>query len=224
MSTQYDEYVWRLSSDTPAFDIQLPQDLEWVDEFTWSPVQQNVSTSLTGALIIQEQVQQKGRPITLQGKDDMAWVQRPLGDILMQMRDTAGLVMTLDYVSYIGSSYGPVLFSYEVMFRHYDPPVLDLESVKRFDNFEPDAWYKVRNIKFMEAVAGATKPCTANVTLTLTGISGTFSIGQTVTGGTSSTSGIVLSSVGTVLNLYVTEGEFQSGEIVTGATGSATVV
>ena len=220
----YDEYVWRLTAESPAFDLQLPQDLEWVDEFTWSPVQQSVTTTLSGALVVQESLQKKGRPITLQGKDDMGWVQRTLGESLMQMRDIAGMVMRLQYVLWNGTEYLNVLHDYQVMFRHFDPPVVDLEHTLRFDNFEPSGWYKVRNLKFMEAVAGASAPCSANVTLTLTGVSGTFVIGEIVTGGTSATTGRVQSFSGTTLQLFVEIGGFESGEAITGASGSATVV
>ena len=223
MSNLYDDYVWRLTSVTPSFDIMLPQDLEWIDEFTWTPVKQNVSTSLSGGLIIQESVQSKGRPLTLQGKDDMAWVKRSVGNSLLQMRDTAGLVMRLEYRLYENGGYGAVLFGYDVMFRHYEPPVIDLESVKRFDNFEPDSWFQIRALRFMEAVAGAAQPCTANSTLMLSGITGTFNIGQTVTGGDPEISGIVLGFTNPTLQLYVADGEYITGDIITGPSGSGTV-
>jgi len=226
-SNLYDDYVWRLTSDYPAFDVQLPQDLEWTDEFTWSPVLQTVTTTLTGALVIQESVQKKGRPFTLQGKDDMGWIKRSKAVELMRMRDTPALTLKLQYVEWNGTDYGTVLFEYHVMFRHYEAPVLELESALRFDDFEPNNWYKVRNLKFMEATAGASSPCSANVTLTLNasaGIIGTFNIGQIVTGEDSSTSGTVLVYVEPILQLFVETGSFQSGEAIIGVSGSAIVV
>jgi len=224
----YDDYVWRLSSTSPlAVDIQLPKDLEWIDEFTWSPIQQTVSTTLTGALVIQESKQKKGRPITLQGKDDMGWVARLLGDTLMQMRDSIGLIMNIQHVHWNGSAYGDVLYDFDVMFRHYEPPVVDLESVLRFDGFEPESWYKVRSLKFMEAISGAASPCSANVILTLTGVSGTFLIGEVV----EVTSGVKIGTLGTVLGwssptlqLYVNDGSINSGATITGPSGSANVI
>jgi hypothetical protein len=224
MSNLYDSYVWRLVCTAPAVDIRLPRDLEWVDEISWTPISQNVKTTLTGALVIQESIQKKGRPITLTGKDDMAWIKRTLGDSLVSLKNTIGCIMTLQYLHWNGVFYSNVLHEYTVMFRHYDPPPLELENVLRFDNFEPDSWYKVRNIKFMEATSGTTSPCSANVTLTITGVSGTFKIGDLVTGGTSNATGVVMGFSGTTLKLFVDTGLFESGEAITGANGSATVV
>jgi hypothetical protein len=45
--------------------VALPDDLEWVDEFDWSPAAQQLEVSLAGALIIEESAQLTGRPITL---------------------------------------------------------------------------------------------------------------------------------------------------------------
>lgn len=46
--------------------IELPADLQWIDEFTAWRVGQQVKTSLTGARIVQESALLAGRPITLQ--------------------------------------------------------------------------------------------------------------------------------------------------------------
>ena len=226
MPPQYEDYVWRLQASSLGLDIQLPQDLEWIDEFTWSPIQQSVDTTLSGALVIQESRQLRGRPITLQGKEDMGWIQRSVGEQLMQMRNTSGLVMNLQYVHYDvdTDTYGMILFQYDVMFRHYEPPPIELESVLRFDNFETTAWYKVRNLKFMEALPSASSPCTANVTLTMSNQVGTFSIGDNLTehlaGSDCSTpnptgvTGTVLSVSGTTLSLYVADGTLQVGNVL----------
>ena len=138
MAPVYENYVWRLQAASLGLDVQLPQDLEWVDEFSWSPIQQNIETTLTGALVVQESKQLRGRPITLVGKEDMAWITRAVGDQLSTMRNTAALTMILEFVEYNvdNDTYGTVKLSYNVMFRHYEPPPLELESVLRFDNFE----------------------------------------------------------------------------------------
>jgi len=225
MAIVYEDYVWRLQCDAPSFDIRLPQDLEWVDEFSWAPVQQTIETTLTGALVIQESTQLRGRPITLQGKDDMGWIQRSVGEQLLQLRDTAGCTMVLSYEKYVDSAYtGNVLFQYDVMFRHYEPPPLELENVLRFDNFEQTAWYKVRNLKFMEAIPSASSPCTANVTLTVTIVSGTFDIGETINSdGDPIVIGTVMGFSDPTLQLYVALGTISSGDTVTGPNGSCTV-
>jgi hypothetical protein len=50
--------------------VTLPGDLQWIDEFTWTPVSQQVEVTFNGALVIEESAQQAGRPITLQGRQD----------------------------------------------------------------------------------------------------------------------------------------------------------
>lgn len=82
--------------------IDLPIDLIWSDEYGWSPVTQNIKKSLTGALVIQEAAQQKGRLITLVGGVDAAWIDRTTADLLKAKSDIPDLTMTLIFhgVSY----------------------------------------------------------------------------------------------------------------------------
>ncbi|WP_333873052.1 hypothetical protein [Methylobacter sp.] len=56
--------------------IELPEDLIWSDEFAWNPVQRTKSYTLTGALVLETGVKQAGRPITLVGGADAAWIDR----------------------------------------------------------------------------------------------------------------------------------------------------
>lgn len=49
--------------------VELPEDLEWADEYTAWKVGQVIRPSLTGALIVQEAAMQAGRPVTLQSLD-----------------------------------------------------------------------------------------------------------------------------------------------------------
>ncbi len=56
--------------------LPLPDDLLWTDEHAWSPAVTAVSYLLTGALLVQSATKQAGRPITLVGSADMAWVTR----------------------------------------------------------------------------------------------------------------------------------------------------
>nr|DAJ92832.1 MAG TPA: hypothetical protein [Caudoviricetes sp.] len=56
--------------------LPLPDDLLWSDEHAWSPAVANASYLITGALLIQSSTRQAGRPITLVGPSDMAWVTR----------------------------------------------------------------------------------------------------------------------------------------------------
>lgn len=56
--------------------IELPEDLHWRDEFEWSPVEQATQYSLTGALLIDEDQKQAGRPITLTTPGEDSWYTR----------------------------------------------------------------------------------------------------------------------------------------------------
>ena len=69
--------------------LVLPDDLVWPDEFLWSTVSQSVERSITGALLIDAMARSDGRPITLEGRGDRAWISR--GD-LRALRSWADLV------------------------------------------------------------------------------------------------------------------------------------
>ena len=56
--------------------LLLPDDLLWSDEHVWTPAVSSVSYLITGALLVQSATRQAGRPITLVGPTDMAWVTR----------------------------------------------------------------------------------------------------------------------------------------------------
>ena len=56
--------------------VTLPQGLVWSDEFDWTPLAQTTEYSLTGALIVEQAEKQAGRPITLVGGIDFAWLTR----------------------------------------------------------------------------------------------------------------------------------------------------
>lgn len=148
----YDDYIWRLTTAAPqpVFSIDLPKDLQWEDELTWNKVDQSTEFSLTGALLIQEGVRQKGRYITLIGKDDMAWITREVGVSLLAMANSPGLVITC---SFLHPGTNTVLHSFNTMFRHFEKPAVDIKRILHWDQFEPGAWYIVNSIKLMETLA-----------------------------------------------------------------------
>jgi len=73
----------------------LAQNLMWIDEFDWSPIQQSTSYSTTGALLVDVGTRQAGRPITLQGTDTAAWIPRSLCETLQAWAAIAGAQFTL---------------------------------------------------------------------------------------------------------------------------------
>lgn len=79
--------------------ITLPAGLVWADEQEWSPLDQQTSYSLTGALIVEEASKQAGRPITLIGQSDgtehTAWITRAALSTLRTALDTPLAQFTL---------------------------------------------------------------------------------------------------------------------------------
>ena len=108
--------------------ITLPDDLVWSDEYGWSNVSQNIKKSLTGALIIQEATQTKGRIITLTGAQDSGWITKAILDALLTQANTADNTMTL---TYHGTPFN-VMFS-----RSGNSSPVDAKQI--FDLSDPDA-------------------------------------------------------------------------------------
>lgn len=75
--------------------VSLPEALNWVDEYTWSPVEQTKTYTTTGALLIETGLKQSGRPITLEGAEDRTWCTRALVDQLHAWAATPGIVLAL---------------------------------------------------------------------------------------------------------------------------------
>lgn len=149
----YDNYIYRLSTvaPQPVFSIDLPKDLQWSDELTWNVVEQSIDYSLTGSLLIEEGVKQKGRYITLTGLDNMAWITREKGQTLLSMANSPGLVMTLRFLD--KDNPANILFTFNTMFRHFEKPAVDIRRILQYDQFEAGAYYIVNSIKLMETLA-----------------------------------------------------------------------
>ena len=58
-------------------ELVLPDQFDWKDEFSWAPVAQQVTYTITGALIVEENSAPNGRTITLLG-DGGVWAKRGL--------------------------------------------------------------------------------------------------------------------------------------------------
>ena len=74
--------------------VTLPDDLLWINEYQWQPVEQETERTLTGALLVQEQAKRYGREIELSGEQS-AWVTRATIESLKALEAEAGKVMTL---------------------------------------------------------------------------------------------------------------------------------
>lgn len=94
--------------------IALPPDLQWADEFSWVALGMTAKTSLTGAEIVQSGALQAGRPITLQGGTDFAWLDYATVEALRTQATAAGAVYPLTL---------PDGRTFQVRYRCEDTPV-----------------------------------------------------------------------------------------------------
>lgn len=99
--------------------LELPDDLHWADEHAWSPVAQTVEHALDGALLVFTTARQAGRPITLAGAEDRAWITRAEVEQLRTWAALPGQQLTL-------TLHGTAR---TVVFRHQDGTVVDAEPV-----------------------------------------------------------------------------------------------
>jgi len=75
--------------------LTLPADLDWTDEFAWSPQVSAEQRSLTGSLIVHHSAVQNGRPITL-ASNGASWYPRAQVQALQALlSDTAPMTLNL---------------------------------------------------------------------------------------------------------------------------------
>lgn len=120
--------------------IELPQDMQWVDEFDWSDLAQaNPRYTRAGALVIQQSTKLAGRPITLAG--EWVWINR--GDLkkLKAWSNVAKLKMSLTLNSVTPAVVAPTIF------RVHDG-ALDCEPVN-FETPESDNAQYTGEIRLM---------------------------------------------------------------------------
>ena len=119
--------------------ITLPDDLEWTDEFDWTPVEDAIDTALSGSLIIHTGTKAKGRPITLEGNSEHAWLSRQTMLEIKALADSPSSELVLDY-------HGR---AFNVRFRYAEKPYSSKPVV--FWSGVPDLadWYNVV-IRLME--------------------------------------------------------------------------
>ena len=87
---------WQLKRNDTNDVMELPEDLQWTDEFNWSQIAQSAPEyTLTGSVFIQQGTKKAGRPITLVG--DWAWVKRSDLIVLRSWCDVPKLTMILTH-------------------------------------------------------------------------------------------------------------------------------
>lgn len=119
--------------------VTLPDDMFWTDRHSWSPTEQTVSTSITGAALIDVGTRLNGRPITLVSDEGHAWITYSVIDQIKAWAAIAGCQMSL---SIQGTTFS-------VVFRHHEKPAVDVRAVVDYNT--PDAAdYFFGTLKFME--------------------------------------------------------------------------
>ena len=109
--------------------IALP-DAIWEDEFTYTPIDQNIRYTLGGKPIIETAVRKNGRPITLRCQ----WVS--LADLrqLELLRDQQNSVMDL---------FLPDGRAFATIFRHSDNPPLDVAPIVERPSYDHSDYFNI---------------------------------------------------------------------------------
>ncbi|MEQ6306695.1 hypothetical protein ABN448_05710 [Delftia acidovorans] len=124
--------------------LELPRDLIWVDELTWSKVTQKTERGIFGTLVIDAMARNGGQPITLQGDGNSAWISRATLRTLKAWSAIPGLRMTLRILA----------DEFEVVFDHGDAEqtrAMAMQSVIEYSDPEDEDYYCSLVLRFIEA-------------------------------------------------------------------------
>lgn len=124
--------------------LELPRDLIWVDELTWSKVTQKTERGIFGTLVIDAMARNGGQPITLQGDGNSAWISRATLRTLKAWSSVPGLRMTLRIQAE----------EFEVVFDHGDAEqtrAMAMQSVIEYSDPEDSDYYCSLVLRFIEA-------------------------------------------------------------------------
>lgn len=109
--------------------ITLHDDLSWSDEFAWRDTVIRQARTIAGALIVESAGRTKGRPITLAGSQQHAWMPR---STVLQLQTAANLPGQKFTLNFRGVNY-TVMFVGE----------LQVEAVMDYSDPEPTDNYAV---------------------------------------------------------------------------------
>jgi len=99
--------------------IELNPGLVWAERYGYSPVIQEVQTTLDGYPVIYTRTRIAGMPITLVAMDDQGWLTKAMADSLQISANAPGSVLSL----VIGDE------QFTVVFRHNEPPAVALRPL-----------------------------------------------------------------------------------------------
>lgn len=123
--------------------LNLPNDLLWEDEFSWSPTVSNHSFALDGTLIVEQAAKRAGRPISLAAPANMAWVNRATMEKLQQWASLKNTVFKLLL------EYPNDRREFNVIFDNSGDGALSGSPVKGFPAHEQGDWF-IASMKLIE--------------------------------------------------------------------------
>jgi len=103
--------------------LNLPSGLVWADQYASQAVAQTVKRTLAGSLVVFHAGHPAGREITLESTQDSGWLTRAQVEALALLAASPGA----SYVLHIHDE------TYQVMFRHHEPPALDARPLWAYD-------------------------------------------------------------------------------------------
>lgn len=112
--------------------LTLPEDLIWIDEFDWHPVEGRMTRSALGAVLFDRGTKIDGRPMTLAGDGLHSWITRTLAVSLYALASIADAQIVLAYRS----------TTFDVVFDHTRNP-LELRPVADWPEYEAGDFYTV---------------------------------------------------------------------------------
>lgn len=124
--------------------IEIPDDLYYNDDLSWSKVVGNQRYATNGKLIVRENVRQAGRPVVLKAPDNLAWMSRAKVKQLLDWSEVLGLEMMYQY------TLNNTLVTKKVMFDRTEEPVT-ATPVKPFNSPHDDDDFRVQ-IKLREMI------------------------------------------------------------------------
>lgn len=117
--------------------IELNPSMLWEDRYQSYAVAQTVNRTVGGRAVVYATPLKAGRKITFKGTQDTGWITKETADILMGMANTVGATFLLELgednppngLDANGFPYTSDLETYFVMFRHNEPPALELNPL-----------------------------------------------------------------------------------------------
>lgn len=100
-------------------DLILPNSIQWMDRYAFSPIVQTLVYTLDGTPVVSSGGLSGGLPITLVAEKSVTWLDSETLDALLVLAAQPGASFPLIWEA----------FSCTVMFRHHEPPALALKPL-----------------------------------------------------------------------------------------------